>query len=124
MKSRTHLLAGMAFFGLIAGQPAIADPLGDGGQAYAAAEYAEAMANLRPLADQGNYEARVYMGLMFYHGRGVQQNDVQAFNWISSSTQGPDAAVGTKKKDASHTDAMIPNPTQDQIAGASVLASE
>lgn len=58
--------------------------LGDvqaGVHAYDSGDYATALAKLKPLADSGQPLAQVFLGLMYYEGKGVAQDYTQAFEW-------------------------------------------
>jgi TPR repeat protein len=53
-----------------------------GEDAYAKGRYPLALRLMRPLAEQGDARAQAVMGLMYYHGRGVKQDDVEAAKWF------------------------------------------
>jgi hypothetical protein len=53
-----------------------------GNAAYQKGKYAAAMKIMRPLADQGDARAQVTVALMYYHGRGVRQDDPEALRWF------------------------------------------
>ena len=51
----------------------------DAGQsAYSAGDYATALQELRPLAENGNASAQNTLGLMYSNGQGVPQDDSEA----------------------------------------------
>ncbi|HEV2495402.1 MAG TPA: tetratricopeptide repeat protein [Terriglobia bacterium] len=56
-----------------------------GKQAYEHGDYATALKELRPLADQGNAEAQALLGLMYNLGRGVPRDYVQAEKWYRAA---------------------------------------
>lgn len=62
---------------------AAADPLQEGLSAYSAKRYGEAVRILAPLARAGNAVAQIHLGLLYYHGKGVPENDRTAFRWFS-----------------------------------------
>jgi TPR repeat protein len=66
----------LALFGV-----ATAGPLEDGQAAYQKGDYATALSNWRPLADQGNAFAQANLGLMYAQGLGVPQDYAQAAAW-------------------------------------------
>lgn len=66
--------------GLVA--PAWAD-FADGAAAHTRGDYKEALQKLRPLAEQGNAYAQVYLGLMYYYGNGVEQDRLLAHMWFN-----------------------------------------
>ena len=53
-----------------------------GEDAYAKGRYPLALRLMQPLAEQGDARAQAVMGLMYYHGRGVKQDDVEAAKWF------------------------------------------
>ena len=61
--------------------PVAAGPLEDGTAAYDGGDYATALRLLRPLANQGNADAQIKLGLMYLRGDGVPQNDGEALKW-------------------------------------------
>ncbi len=52
-----------------------------GMEAYDKGDYATALKEWRPLADQGDAEAQSNLGVMYDNGRGVPQDDAQAVRW-------------------------------------------
>ncbi len=44
-------------------------------------DYATALREFRPLAEQGNAQAQYYIGFMYRKGRGVPQDDAEAAKW-------------------------------------------
>lgn len=61
----------------------------DGRAAYQAGDYEKALAILRPLAEQGNSQAQVTLGIMYDYGQGVKQDDKEAMKWyIKAAEQG------------------------------------
>jgi uncharacterized protein len=69
------------FFALTLFRVAVAGPLEDGLAAYDNYDYATALKMLEPLADQGNVEAQVRLGIMYRNGRGVPVDYVNALKW-------------------------------------------
>jgi TPR repeat protein len=57
-------------------------------------DYATALREWRPLAEQGDALAQYHLGVLYRKGRGVPQDNVQARHWLrngkfSSSDYGP-----------------------------------
>lgn len=50
--------------------------------AHARRDYLQAFKLLQPLAKRGDAEAQLRLGLMYYHGQGVRENDAEAFRWL------------------------------------------
>ena len=73
------LLGCLLLFALV-GQ-AMADPLANAKQAYFAGDYAKAEKLFRPLAEQGNASAQLYLGSMYDDGQGVPPDHREAVKW-------------------------------------------
>jgi uncharacterized protein len=54
----------------------------EGQQAYIAGEYDKAIAEFKPLAEQGDAKAQYFMGFLYHHGYGMKVNDVEAAKWF------------------------------------------
>ena len=61
--------------------------LQSGLDAYERGDYEAALIQFRPLAEQGNAEAQLYLGIMYEYGKGVPWNPVQAFNWYRKAAE-------------------------------------
>jgi TPR repeat protein len=55
--------------------------------AMARQDYAAAVRDLAPIAQQGNLEAQAYMGYLYATGRGVPQNYTQAAIWYRRAAE-------------------------------------
>ena len=62
--------------------PAIAGPLEEGLAAYERFDFATALTVLEPLAEQGNVEAQLRLGLMYHKGLGVRADRAKAMKWL------------------------------------------
>jgi len=70
----------------------------EGWAAYGSGDYATALREWRPLAEQGVSEAQYNLGIMYRDGDGEPQNYVQAYIWFNlAATQGNNLAL--KKRD-------------------------
>jgi len=88
---RVALLAGL--FLMIALAPAWAD-YDDAIKDYNNGDYAGALRELRPLAQQGNLDAQAKLGEMYLQGKGVTQDYTTAMRWLKqAATQGDVAAA-------------------------------
>jgi len=69
--------------GLLLGTQAIvkADQFEEGFAAYKAGNYQKAFKFFKPLAEQGIAEAQHNLGVMYYFGKGVPQDDTEAVKW-------------------------------------------
>ncbi len=77
MRTATVMLAVVV---VLVAAPAWAD-LQAGWEAYARGDYATALKELRPLAEQGGASAQSNLGWMYAEGRGVAQDDNEAVRW-------------------------------------------
>ena len=53
--------------------------------------YENALSLFQYAADQGDARAQNYLGLMYYYGQGVQQDDQQAVQWYRKAAEQGDA---------------------------------
>ena len=67
----------------------LAETFEQGKEAYQAKDYKHALEILKPLAEQGNSQAQVTLGIMYDNGHGVPLDQTEAFNWyIKAAKQG------------------------------------
>ncbi len=64
-----------------------AEPFEDGVAAYRRGDYAAALKFWRPLAEQGHAEAQYNLGIVYYKGRGVPQDDAEAVTWYRKAAE-------------------------------------
>jgi uncharacterized protein len=73
---------------------ALAAPIDDAIQAMDAGRHDEAARKLAPLADSGVAEAQYRLGLLYYTGKGVSENEKQAYELLlKSAKQGHQQAM-------------------------------
>lgn len=61
--------------------------------AYEQSDYQTAFKLWLPLAEQGNADAQFNLGLIYYNGRGVKQDDFEAVKWFrKAAEQGDETA--------------------------------
>ncbi len=58
-----------------------------GVDAYRLGDYATALQEFKPLAEQGIAEAQFNLGLMYWHGRGVPQDSAEAAKWYRKAAE-------------------------------------
>ncbi len=98
--------------------PVAAQDFEAGMAAYKRGDYAMALREWLPLAERGNEKAQAVLGGMYYMGRGVQQDDVNAAMWLGlAARQGEQYAARLRNH-------AISEMTPDQIAEAERLARE
>ena len=59
----------------------------DGRKAYNRGDYATALKELRPLAEQGHAGAQYFIGYMYYKGQGVEQDGEEAAMWFRKAAE-------------------------------------
>ena len=59
----------------------------EGWAAYARGDYAVALREFLPLAQQGNATAQSFLGAMYSAGRGVLQDDTVAMQWYHRAAE-------------------------------------
>ncbi len=82
--------AAVALLIVVTASPAWAD-LKAGVEAYQRGDYATALTEFRPLAQQGDADAQFYLGQMYSKGRGVPQDDAEAVAWYRRAAEHGDA---------------------------------
>ncbi len=80
----------LALLGLLAIAPglAAAQDLDKGIEAAWRGDYATALAELQPLAEQGNADAQYGLANLYRDGRGVPRDDEQAATWYQRAAEG------------------------------------
>jgi len=89
----------------------------DGMAAAQRGDFATAVQEWRPLAEQGHAGGQNNLGFMYEKGRGVHVNNVRAYAWWSL------ASVQGHKSAAASLDIVKVQMTPAQIAKAQVLAT-
>lgn len=79
------------------------DPFALAEQARARGNEAEALVLYRKAADQGNANAQFALGEIFATGRGVPQNNFQAYIWFSLASLAGHAPAGPRRDQAAAT---------------------
>jgi S1-C subfamily serine protease len=69
------------------------DPFAHGWQAFEAGDYAQALSIWQKLAEQGDNNARINLGIMYDHGKGVDPDPHQAATWYQIAGAGGHAAA-------------------------------
>ena len=63
----------------------------EGVAAFERRDYATALREFRPLAEQGHADAQFNLGLMYYKGQGVPQDHAEAMKWYRKAAEQGDA---------------------------------
>ena len=53
--------------------------------AYAEGRHAEAASRFRPLAEAGDDRAQYWLGIMYFEGKDVPKDDLEAYRWLGLS---------------------------------------
>ena len=78
--TKIKLIISTIFLSLILANTSYAN-LNDGEKFFAKQNYEKALAEFKPLAEQGNAKAQFNLAVMYYNGYGVKQNYKQAIKW-------------------------------------------
>ncbi len=89
-----------------------------GFDAFERGDFATALREWRPLAEQGYLAAQVNLGILYYEGEGVPQDYVQSHKWLNIATSRGDD-IARKNRDI-----VAKRMTREQIAEAQRLARE
>jgi len=87
MRSWRRRIFVCAFSVLLYVSSSVGADLASGKRAYEEKNYATALTELTPLAEQGNADAQLILGRMYWMGQGVQQNTSQAIKWFEPSAK-------------------------------------
>ncbi len=115
---RKFIKAALVVIALALATPVAAQDFEAGDKAYNRGDYAAALREWRPLAEQGDALAQASLGVMYRLGWGVPLDYVQAHLWWSL------AASQGNKNAASNRDKVAGMMTPEQIAEAKKLARE
>ncbi len=63
----------------------------EGVAAYERGDHATALREWRPLAEQGDAKAQIYLGFMYAEGEGVPQDNAEAVRWYRKAAEQGDA---------------------------------
>ncbi len=114
------LLAAAVALGLA--MPAAADYWSEfeaGVDAYAAGRHAEAASRFRPLAEAGDDRAQYWLGIMYFEGKAVPQDDVRAYLWLGLAAEQGNRGARIGR------DAIVPRMSAARLAEAErLLAAE
>ena len=76
-----RIVAPLAVVALLSGAGSAWADFDDGMVAAQRGDYATALREFRPLAEQGDANAQFSLGIMYDHGYGVPENDTEALKW-------------------------------------------
>lgn len=87
MTIRTILLATLLILGVGGATQAVSGPIEDGMAAAGAGDTKTAFELWRPLAEQGDPDARMLLGTLYEHGEYVKQDAAEALKWYRLSAE-------------------------------------
>ena len=97
---------------------AFAQDFQKGFEAYNAGDYATALQEWRPLAEQGNARVQTLLGIMYLRGEGVLQDNVLAHMWLNLG------AANGHELGAKNRDIIAKKMTPQAIEQAQKMARE
>lgn len=78
---------------LLVASSSVAADFAAGVEAYERGDYAMALLEFRPLADQGDRAAQFNLGVMYANGEGVPEAAIQTYAWLNlAAAQGDERA--------------------------------
>jgi len=81
----------VAVLGALLSLPAVAQDFNKGLEAAERGDYATALREWRPLAEQGNADAQYNLGIMYHNGKGVPQDNAEAARLYRTAAEQGDA---------------------------------
>lgn len=92
-------------------------------EAFDQRDFAVALREFRPLANQGNPRAQFFLGFMYDFGKGVPEDEIRAYAWYSIAAARGNELVDVQK--AEHNKKLIAESmTREQRARAQALAPQ
>ena len=113
------LILSVLLLSLLVGNPAFSADFQKGVDAYDRRDYATALRELKPVAEQGHARAQYGLGFMYAKGDGVPQNYIRAHMWYNIA-----AMSGESKNASKNRDNIAKRMTSSQIETAQKLARE
>ncbi len=85
--SARHVLTVFTLILLLAFTGCASDPFGRGFKVYTPENAAEALRQVKPLAERGNADAQFKLGSLYYEGRAVPQDYMEAVRWFRRAAE-------------------------------------
>ena len=80
---KTLIIIPVLLFSLFLGLPSYSSDFDKGLTAYNNGDYATALKEWKPLAEQGDVDAQYHLGVMYDNGDGVSQDYKEAVRWYT-----------------------------------------
>lgn len=113
--ARVPMIAMLALSFHISSSVVYAGPLEDGQAAYERGDYATALQQFRPLAEQGNASAQNDLGWMYSQGNGVNQDFKEAMKWYRLAAEHGSARAQYNLGVMYHQGSGIPKNLQEAM---------
>ncbi len=84
---RNVIKAALLAFVITLATPVVAQDIEAGWEATQRGDYAAALREWRPLAEQGHAVAQNNLGVMYFNGQGVAQDYAEALKWYSKAAE-------------------------------------
>ena len=97
--------------------PAWGQDFEKGKQAYQRGDFATALREWRPLAEQGDANAQTKLGIMYDKGQGVPKNHAEAAKWYRKAAEQGDADGQTKLGNMYRSGFGVPKWVPDGMEG-------
>ena len=117
MLRRLMFLAFLIIAPAMLAPPVAAQDFQKGSEAYERGDYATALKQWLPLAEDGHARAQHDIGRMYFRGHGLSRNAVKAYMWVY-------LAGAQEEEWKSHLGTLAASMTPDQITEAQRLARE
>ena len=114
---RGYALLTALLIGALCAQALAAD-FQTGVEAFERGDFAAALDEWRPLAEQGSARAQGNLGAMYYLGQGLPEDDVQAYAWLNIAVAQGEKNIEAAKK------IIAESMTREELARAQELARE
>ncbi len=108
------ILAAQAWGGAVG---AFAGPWEDGMAAYSRGDYVPAVQVFRVMAEEGNAEAQMLLGVMYRKGQGVKRSSQRAFIWFARAATHGNPKARARLREVSQ------NMTSEELARAKETAA-
>ena len=103
---------------LLAASSSVVADFSAGVEAYLRGDYAVALREFRPPAEQGEAAAQFALGLMYDNGRGVPEDDRQAVLWYRKAAEQGDARAQFNLGPCTTTVRAFPRTTSKLMRGS------
>ena len=104
--------------------PVAAQDFDAGWKAYERGDYAAALREFRPLAEQGHAEAQAMLGIMYFEGWGVPEDDAEAVKWYRKAAEQGHANAELKLGDMYRPGVGVPQDFAEAVKWYRTVAEQ